>query len=307
MTLTHVTRAPRTAALLALLTATAAIAGCGSQNTPNSQTAATRTMAEHPKMGSDPSVSSHTSGMHMSDADGGLAAAESGYRLDLKTTTATTAATSPIRFAIIAPDGKPQTDYATDQTKKLHFYVVRRDLTAYQHIHPVLAPDGTWSIPVQFTAAGPYRVYADFVANDAKGTQHPLVLSQRLNVHGAAYHPAMLPAPTNTTTIDGYTVTLTGIPKASRETPLTVRVTRAAKPVRDLQPYLDTFAHMTALNAKTLAYRHLHPQTPPRSAGHTGPDLRFAAQLPTPGTYKLFLQFKDRGRLHLAQFVVTVT
>jgi len=39
----------------------------------------------------------------------------------------------PYRLTITGPDGKPVTGFAVDQTKKLHFYAIRSDLTGFQH------------------------------------------------------------------------------------------------------------------------------------------------------------------------------
>ena len=54
----------------------------------------------------------------------------------------------------------------------MHLIVVRRDLTGFQHLHPEMAADGTWSTRVRLADAGSYRVFADFAhdgeADDAR-------------------------------------------------------------------------------------------------------------------------------------------
>ena len=36
--------------------------------------------------------------------------------------------------------------YDVEHEKQLHLIVVRRDLTGFQHVHPTLAADGTWTV-----------------------------------------------------------------------------------------------------------------------------------------------------------------
>jgi hypothetical protein len=74
--------------------------------------------------------------------------------------------------------------------------------------------------------------------------------------------------------------------------PFTVTITRDGQPA-DLQPYLDAYAHLTAIHAGDLAFAHLHPH-----AGGPGRPLSFEAMLPSPGQWRLFLQFQTPGTLH---------
>lgn len=78
-------------------------------------------------------------------AAAGLAAERSGYRLDLAGPGPTAGRATDLRFTVAGPDGSPVTDFAVHQTKKLHFYAIRSDLTGFQHLHPDLAEDGTWT------------------------------------------------------------------------------------------------------------------------------------------------------------------
>jgi hypothetical protein len=128
------------------------------------------------------------------------------------------------------------------------------------------------------------------------------VLSRTATVPGPAA-AVPLPAPAATaTTDDGYTVTVTvagGRLMAGMAHELTVTVTKDGKPVTDLQPYLETYAHLTAFHAGDQAFAHLHPQTPV-TGDHGGPDLTFHAELAKAGDWRLFLQFQTAGRLHTA-------
>jgi hypothetical protein len=151
---------------------------------------------------------------------------------------------------------------------------------------------------------GTYRMYASFITKDSGGTAVALVLSKQFTVAGTATTTA-LPAATSSTQIDGYTVTLSGDLMAGMEHTLTATVTKNGAPVTDLQPYLDTYAHLTAFHEGDLAFAHLHPQGAV-NGDHGGPTLTFAAQMAKTGSYRLFLQFQTAGVLHTAAITLHV-
>ena len=102
----------------------------------------------------------------------------------------------------------PSLDFTTSHDKELHLIVVRTDGTQFRHVHPTMDADGTWSLPWTWTAAGTYRVYADFVPDTDEA---PATIT--LDPHrrgGRRSSPPPTPSPTNTATVDGYTVDLTG-------------------------------------------------------------------------------------------------
>lgn len=252
-------------------------------------------------MTATPGMADHGTDHH--DTAMGLLGSEGGYTLK-PSVTALTVGEQTLRFQILDPNGMPQTDYVEEQTQRLHFYLVRLDLTGYQHLHPVLS-HGTWSVEITVAAPGRYRMYTDFVARDGAGGEHPLVLSTQLTAPGD-YRPAALPAASRTVTVDGLTATMTGTLTVGASNHVSFRITQAGQPVRDLQPYLGAFAHLTALHAGDAAYQHLHPATA-ASAAHGGPDLGFTVDLPESGNWRLFLQVQRFGQLHLLPITVAVT
>src|SRR5262245_46055027 len=100
----------------------------------------------------------------MTDTDDvrGLAVAEDGLRLQLLTPTARPGKRFDLAFRIEDRDGSVLRDFDVEHTKRMHVIVVRRDLTGFQHVHPVQRPDGTWTVPMTLDDPGTYRVYADF-------------------------------------------------------------------------------------------------------------------------------------------------
>ncbi|MGC0417635.1 hypothetical protein [Embleya sp. AB8] len=238
------------------------------------------------------------------ETPGGLQVSERGYTLVPPAEPLPAGTRTDFRFRVLGPDGRPWTRYERAHDKDLHLIVARRDLSGFQHVHPVLGADGTWSVPLTFATAGTYRVFADFTpTGDPAG---PLTLGADVVVAGN-YEPAALPAPARTATVDGYTVTLAGDLTAGASAPLTLGVSRDGRPVTDLQPYLGAYGHLVALRQGDLAYLHVHPQGAPGD-GKTpaGPGIGFHAQAPSAGTYRLYLDFQHEGTVRTAEFTVAV-
>jgi hypothetical protein len=222
----------------------------------------------------------------------GLAVSANGHTLELARTTAPRGERLDLAFRIADARGATVRGFDVEHTKRMHFIVVRRDMTGFQHLHPTQRPDGAWSIPVTLRDAGSYRVFADFSTGGK-----PQTLAGDLTVDGAVRSRA-LPAPAKTADVDGLRVSLTeGASRAGSESQLGFTVTRGGKPVA-VQPYLGAKGHLVALRRGDLAFLHVHPDE--RS-------LSFMAEFPSAGTYRLFLQFQTEGRVHTAAFTQEVS
>ncbi|MFI1993656.1 hypothetical protein [Actinoplanes sp. NPDC020271] len=226
----------------------------------------------------------------------GLQITRAGYTLSPLTTRLTAGSAQTFAFRIVGPDGRAVTQFTEEHGTELHLIVVRRDMAGYQHLHPVRAADGTWSVPLTIAEPGAYRAFADFTP---RARAEELVLGADLDAPGD-YQPRLLPQPAWATTVDGYTVTRAGEPQAGTDSWMTVSVSRNGQPVT-LEPYLGSFGHLVALHQGDLAYLHLHPQ----EGATAGPDVTVDASVPATGAYRLFLEFKHDGRVHLAEFTAT--
>ena len=201
-----------------------------------------------------------------------------------------------LRFQILGPDGTPVGGYQVEHEKRMHLILARSDLTGFQHLHPKLGADGSWSTPVTVDEPGSYRVFADFKRDGTNQT-----LAGDLTVDGTAGLKA-LPPPTTTATADGgYRVSLAGRgSQAGRDTALAFTITRGGRTVKT-EPYLGAGGHLVALREGDLAFLHVHPV-----GGSDGQAVRFETDFPTPDRYRLFLQFKDGGAVHTAAFTRNV-
>ncbi len=231
----------------------------------------------------------------------GLAVAAEGYQLEGLTAPGRTGKQGTLSFRLTGPDGGPVTDYTTSHDKDLHLIVVRMDGSQFRHVHPTHDEAGGWSLPWRWTAAGSYRVFADFVP---AATGEPLTLTSTVDVAGDLAAPITAGPDTDSAEVDGFTVALDGTLQAGQESTLTFTVTRDGAAVTTLQPYLGAAGHLVALRAGDLGYLHVHP-IDEQPAAASGPDIAFMVQPPSPGRYLLYLDFQVQGQVHTAAFTGT--
>jgi hypothetical protein len=205
-----------------------------------------------------------------------------------------------LSFVINGPTGKPQTDFTLQQTELLHLYVVRGDLTGFEHIHPTLdVATGRWSVPITFARPGPYRLVAEFEALKSDGNFADRILGSDLHIPGT-YRPTSYTPTYGSASVAGYTVGLDQTAKVNGPN-LHLHFTQAARVVGDLQQYLQSYAHVTGFRKGDLAAVHVHPnENPPRADPNAvgGPVLTLASLFTTAGEYRLFVEFQTAGVVH---------
>jgi hypothetical protein len=226
-----------------------------------------------------------------------------------------------LSFSIRQPSGATLTSYrrGAGPHTGIHLIVVRADLGVIIHRHPPVQPNGRAVQTTDFPSPGPYRVLVDAYPA-VKGAPRNFQLHQDVRVAGP-YHPQPLPTFSPVATDRGYRVRLRG-PRRIRPieaTTLTASVTDpGGRPVR-FKPWYGALAHAIFFRAGSLDYFHTHvcgPSTPGCTSvlgGATvvgrpaGPgQLHVGVLLPVAGTWRLFLQFRDRGRVITAPFTLRV-
>ena len=110
--------------------------------------------------------------------------------------------------------------------------------------------------------------------------------------------PAAVPAGEE----DGYRAELSAHRAlAGGSTQLDYALSRDGRPLDGVEPYLGADGHLVALREGNLAFLHVHPE----ESGTPG-TIRFAATLPSPGRYRLFLQFRHDGRVRTVAHTLEV-
>ncbi|WP_163541033.1 hypothetical protein [Occultella kanbiaonis] len=245
--------------------------------------------------------SGHDAAGSTEDLPVGVLSAAGGYRLDALTVPDAVGVAGTLSFRVLDTHGDPVTEYTTQHERDLHLIVASQDTSEFRHVHPTLGADGTWSIDWTWPTAGSHRVYADFLP---AASEDGLTLAQDVTVPGTVT-TVPLPAVSSTAVVDGYTVTLSG-DLTTDGGPLAFEISRDGDPVTDLDPYLGAYGHLVALRVGDLAYLHTHPEGE-AGVSEPGPLVEFVSTAPSPGTYRLFLDFSHQGVVHTADFTVEVT
>ncbi len=230
----------------------------------------------------------------------GISLDADGFRIVPEATSLTADVATTYSFRIVDSDGGTVTDFDVTHERRLHLIVVSRNFVDYHHLHPTQDTEGVWTADVPALPAGSYRVFADTRPTGAGG----ITLGTDLAVGNGVDDTAASTAPSagdTTVDVDGYEIEMTGT-AAVGESMLTFSVRRDAEPIIP-DPYLGASGHLVALRAGDLAFLHVHPLG---DATPEEPAVRFAAELPTPGVYHLFLDILIDGTVRTAAFTVEV-
>mgnify|MGYP001241967461 CR=1 FL=1 len=211
--------------------------------------------------------------------------APSGFSVDgyVLITEADRSSASSLALHINGPDGQRVTDFTESHGSKLHVVLIRPDLSGFQHVHPDIAADGSFVVPID--QPGKWHIVADVNPADAAA---PIALATNVDDEVPVDEVA-LPTADDEVSVDDLIV-------SRSELNFTV-VSNDGSSVVGLEPYLGQPAHLIAIRSGDLAYTHLHPMD---GAATT---FMFHGTLPT-GTYRLFLQFGYRGDIKTVGFTV---
>ncbi len=247
------------------------------------------------------------------------------YALDFTTAPAAVAAGKPVtlRFTVRHPTtGARVTDYETVHDKRFHLFVVSQDMTQFQHLHPDLGADGTWSLRLTLPKPGYYRVLSDFVPRGGS----PQFLGRTLVTAGFGGDLASQAARLQDDaaadagagallkkTVDSIAASVELDPAtlvAGEYGHLRFTLTDASTgaPIADLQPYLGAFGHTLILSEDLQDYVHSHPSegADDISKGFGGPRVTFEGYMPRPGRYRAWTQFLRKDRLTTLTFTFSV-
>jgi hypothetical protein len=269
----------------------------GSDERPDTHGGATHGSDERPQHGG----ATHVGDTAAAKPVRGLAVAEHGLRLVVDDADLRPGRPETLRFAIVGDDGRVVRDFDVEHDKRMHLIVARRDLGAFQHVHPEQGRDGRWRIRLRVDEPGSYRIFADFVH-----AGKPATLAADLRVDGPAdLRPLPAPAATARTGAGSAVRLQAGRVRPGEEAGLRFTVTRGGSTVHP-EPYLGARGHLVALREGDLAFLHVHPTAHGGEADEHDDAVGFAATFPTAGRYRLFLQIKRDGRVETAAFTQEV-
>jgi len=204
--------------------------------------------------------------------------------------------------------GKLLTRYQPFMEKLMHVVVLRRDLLSYDHIHPEYDGKDTFTISHTFPTDATYYLFVEYSPPDF----YENLSVAKLTVGSLDNDTAA------SLSLDDFTETFADDYRVTLKTPEVIKVNDTVDfsftledingaPITNLETYLGSFGHMSAVSEDLQTYTHVHPITIPlASTDFGGPTVQFSTFFPKPGKYKLFTQFKHKGKVFVTDFVVGV-
>jgi hypothetical protein len=227
--------------------------------------------------------------------------------------------------------GQVVKEFEVVHTKQFHLFVISQDLEFFEHIHPVMRGDGTWTIETSVPKAGYYQVLCDFMPRGGSGQFLTAALVTADYVGDLATDSARLSADKVLKKSAGdLTATLSFNPvrpASCQYVHLTFDLTdtETGRPITDLQTYLGQFSHMLLMSEDMQCYVHSHPinlivaqedaaQIPeyiiaPDADLATirgGPQVTFDALMPKAGLFRAWAQFQRNDEVRTLAFTFDV-
>jgi hypothetical protein len=225
-----------------------------------------------------------------------------------------------VAFTIEQPTGAALTKYRTGSGPHtgVHLIIVKDDLSTIIHRHPPMQPGGHFAQRVVFRSPGRYRVITD--AYVPSGLLPNFQLFKDVTVSGSDTSKP-LGGYRRVQAMGGFRIIGPAAPKLRAGQPafLKFRVTTAAGRPARFVPWYGALAHAIFFRAGTLDYFHTHVCSPgatgcasllngSRIAGKSSApgSMTVGVLLPTPGTWRLFLQLQPNGRLISVPYAFSV-
>ncbi len=214
-------------------------------------------------------------------------------------------------------------DLVPDHGHLMHLFVVRwPDMERVYHLHPDQTATGFFATSLSSLPRGTYRIYGDIVhdsgfAETAVGEANlPDVQGQSVSGDDAA-GPSLPSAGYDMAWIHDRTkpIAATQLNLFSFEI-----VGPDGKPMDDLEPYMGMGGHAEFIKTDGSVFAHVHPTGSVPMASEAvaspaammamhetkpGPVVSFPYGVPTPGTYRIFVQMKRAGKVETGSFEFT--
>jgi hypothetical protein len=224
-----------------------------------------------------------------------------------------------LRFTVFHPTTNKQIkEFNLLHDMPFHLFVISQDFNEFQHIHPDLQKDGSFTITTTLPQPGYYKLFFDFFPKG--GT--PQVIHHHLVTAGyrgdlLSSQARLKPDTSFSKIVDGVRFDLKLEPAevfAGREAQLHYHLTDAKTktPVTDLKPYLAAWGHTLILSEDATDYLHSHPienvdeelTLAERAKLSGGPNVTFDTFFPRPSNYRVWSQFLRGEKLITVSFTL---
>ncbi len=195
--------------------------------------------------------------------------------------------------------GLPADDLSPHHDALLHLTVVDESGGFFAHVHPARLAPGLYAVTMTPDRPGAYTAYAELMRH---GGSLQVVVG-RFTVGGVMRVRDEQALGLGVRTVDDLTVEVRAQPSplcSGQLTTLSLLVSDANGPVRDLEPWLGMGGHLMMRHTEAALFSHIHAAAPiatPGSRVRYGPELRFVHSFPRAGVYQAWFQFRRAGRV----------
>jgi Cu+-exporting ATPase len=214
-----------------------------------------------------------------------------------------------------ADTGAPVDDVGRSHEVWMHLIATRADLGTFAHVHPEpTGRAGEFAVRLTFPTPGRYVINSEFRRNGDMADVHQ---RQILAIPGRSPAARQLVPAGRTVSTHGVRVQLVGDAGVGQSSELAFVVSdeRTGEPITNLQPYLAAAGHVVIMRGDGATFAHEHAEVRGSDGklvftlpGQTfGPRLPFHHRFETPGTYRLWGQFRlASGEVITAPFTIAV-
>jgi len=226
---------------------------------------------------------------------------------------------SKLRFSIFKDSSTTPLvgdDLKVEHERKIHIFFLDSGFVSYLHDHPTEVTPGVWEIAFKLDEPGNYRTWVEFKPVDETKTQRPFFDTRVAHCESETLPDKPVSEAESLVAHDGpYRITLkfpSGEPIQHGMTEMTFVVEKDGViiPGSELDNYLGSKMHVTAVSADKSEFVHSHP-------GHTvvaeaplasdlDKDLTLKLHFMNTDYYGVFMQFVHAGTLRTAQLAIKV-
>jgi hypothetical protein len=233
-----------------------------------------------------------------------------------------------------AGTGAPFTRFDLHHERAMHLIVVKRDLSTFAHLHPVLGADGRFRLHVNapgedadnrdapgvVSRPGTYLLFAEVAPSGQSARLSRFTVRAEGEERDAALSPDLVAASGEVEKAvgDRYRVSLRmargehhpGMPMLTFTVTVRERDAQGGySEVRDFEPWLGMTGHAVLVGAAgdrvaDRVFRHLHAGHGDHAAGGPLSFMAMAQDVPSAGLYRLWCQFKHRGQVQTVPFTL---
>jgi P-type Cu+ transporter len=240
---------------------------------------------------------------------------DAGVRIDLDVPASTRPGERTRVVATVrdAETGEPVEDLSLSHEVWMHLIATRDDMSTFAHVHPEPTGEpGRLAVDMTFPNAGRYVINTEV---RREGEMTDIHDRQTLTIHGSQPPAIQLAESPRTQVVDGVRVELHGEAEVGHPSDFAFSFADAAtgRPLDDMRAYLAAAGHVVIMRGDAETFAHEHADVEDSDGNPVfalpgqrfGPELDFHATFHTPGTYRMWGQFRlADGRVLTVPFTV---